>query len=271
MGKHQRTATVGILAIALPLVLSACSGGPPRVIYPDGSSTVPANNPERIEALKSARAYSRGILAENDLLRAQVVTMQKQLDDLRIAITSVLAVSGPRANALSPTPPIATPHSEPGERLGPQAPAGPGTLQHLAPRSAIDVVPMPRHVATFGRDASRAKLYTRTFATNETRFTLDAAGVEGLVQLATNAANIEIHGATDSYVADGPNQRVAYGRAHHARQLLVNAGVDAAKIRTRVFPAGHFVIPNDTAYGRAQNRRVHIFFFEKTSDAGQGV
>ena len=271
MGKHQRTATVGILAIAMTLVLSACSGGPPKVIYPDGSSTVPANNPERIEALKSARAHSRAMLVENDLLRAQVVTMQKQLDDLRIAITSVLAASGPRASALTPAPPMAAPQSEPVERLGPPAPAGPGTVHNLSPRSAIDLVPLPRHVATFGRDANRAKLYTRTFATNETRFTLDAAGVEDLVQLATNAANIEIHGATDSYVADGPNQRAAHGRAHHARQLLVNAGVDAAKIRTRVFPAGHFVMPNDTAYGRAQNRRVHILFFGKTPDAGQGV
>lgn len=271
MRQHQWTAGLGIAAITITLVLAACSGGPPKVIYPDGSSTVPANNPARIEALKSAREHSRAMLAENDLLRAQVATMQKQLEDLRVAIGSVLAASAPRPATATPTPPEVAPQGDPLERLGRQAPAGPDAWQKPSPRSALDGVPLPHKVATFGGDGRRAQLYTRTFATNETRFTLDAAAIEELVQLALQAANIEIQGATDSYVADAPNQRVAYGRAYHARQLLVNAGVDAAKIRTRVFPAGHFVVPNDTPQGRAQNRRVHILFFEKTPDHGQGV
>lgn len=268
MHQHQAKAGLGIAAITIVWVLAACSGGPPKVIYPDGSSTVPANNPARIEALKSAREHSRAMLAENELLRAQVATMQKQLEDLRAAISSVLAVASVRPTPVIPAPPEAAPPGELLERFGPPAP---DALQKPSPRSAIDVPPLPRRVATLVGDGRRAQLYTRTFATNETRFTLDAAGVDDLVQLATEAATIEIQGATDSHVADLPNQRVAYLRAYHARQLLVNAGIEAAKIRTRVFPAGHFVVPNDTPQGRAQNRRVHILFFEKMPNPGQGV
>lgn len=270
MRNHKLTAGMSFVAIATSLVLGACGGGPPKVIYPDGSNAVPANNPARIEAIKTARDNSRAMLTENDLLRAQVAIMQKQLEDLRIAIAGVLAISG-QLPVVPPAQPGTAPYGQPMELVGPQAPAGQGPVQKLSPRSAIDVAPLPRHVATFGHDGSRAKIYTRTFATNETRFTLDTAAIESLVQLATNAATIEIHGATDSYVADGPNQRVAYWRAHHARQWLVHAGVDAAKIRTRYFPAGNFVMSNDTAYGRAQNRRVQILFFEKTPDYGQGT
>lgn len=271
MRKHQWTAGLGIAAITMSWILAACSGGPPKVVYPDGSSTVPANNPARIEALKSAREHSRAMLAENELLRAQVATMQKQLEDLRAAISNVLAVASVRPAPMIPAPPEAAPPGDLLERFGPPAPTGSDTLQKPSPRSAIDVPPLPRRVATLVGDRRRAQLYTRTFATNETRFTLDAAAVEDLVQLATQAATIEIQGATDSYVADLPNQQVAYLRAYHARQLLVNAGVEAAKIRTRVFPAGHFVVPNDTPQGRAQNRRVHILFFEKMPNPGQGV
>ena len=64
MHQHQGTAGLGIAAITIVWVLAACSSGPPKVIYPDGSSTVPANNPARIEALKSAREHSRAMLAE---------------------------------------------------------------------------------------------------------------------------------------------------------------------------------------------------------------
>ena len=253
--------TIVAASVATMIALSSCSMAPPKVIYPDGSSTVPANSPARIAALQTARESSRAMLSENEALRAQMVAMQKQMEEIRSTAIAVLAQSANAQPLPQPPAPATWEQVPPTQYTKPVAPTKQESLQKPSPHSALDVMPVPRHVALSGRDASHAAYFVRTFATNKTGFTLDAAGRENLLSLAAQARAIEIQGATDSYVADAPNKRVAYLRAHNVRKVLVEAGIDAAKIKTRAFAAGYFAAPNDTADGRAQNRRVQIIFF----------
>lgn len=242
--KNCRTGGLAAMVVAGMMAAGGCSMAPPKVVYPDGSSTVPANNPQRIAEIQTARERSRAMVTENELLRAQIAAMQKQLDDIRAAVATVL-LQREKAQKAAPSPYEAMPQAFP----------------RPSPLGALNVLPLPRHVALNGRPGSNAKYYVHTFATDETRFTLDAAGIGHMVRLANDALAIQVQGATDSYVADPPNQHVAYLRAHNARQMLIDAGIAATKIQTRVFPAGYFAVPNDTPYGRSQNRRVEIIFF----------
>lgn len=295
-------ATVMLASMAATIIVAAgCSMGPPKVVYPDGSNTVPANTPERIAALEQARARSRAMLSENDALRAEVAAMRKQMEDIRAAVAAVLAQS---ANAVEVMPQRGLPASPavpavpvkpaaamqqgatqtPGWRgpieLAPAPkrweplPAGEGgkppiedLLGGTGPRSSLEILPLPQRVALAGKTPTHIRYFVRTLNTDETRFFLDAATREQIVTAAADAQFIEVTGTTDSYVADPPNQRVAYMRAFNARQTLIGAGIEAGKIRMRAYAAGHFAVPNDTAYGRSQNRRVEIIFFGKEAES----
>lgn len=100
---HQKSISAKALPvlIASTLLLAGCFGMPPKVVYPDGSNTVPANDPERIAALMTAREKSRNLVAENAALRAQVETMRQQLVDIRVAVAGVLAQSGAASSGTS--------------------------------------------------------------------------------------------------------------------------------------------------------------------------
>ena len=55
------------------------------------------------------------------------------------------------------------------------------------------------------------------------------------------------------------NQRVSDGRADAVRNYLVNSGVAGSRITAQGLPMQDYVASNDTAEGRAQNRRVEIY------------
>jgi outer membrane protein OmpA-like peptidoglycan-associated protein len=271
MKKH----TAGVLAVlvAAGLIAAAgCSMAPPKVVYPDGTDTVPANNPQRMLAIQSARDHSRAMLTENEMLRAEVAAMRQQLADIRGAVATVLAQRVNPAPVLdgSPAPPVVpvAPAVEQKGTASERAPilppaAAPDALPKPLSQGSLNLIAVPRHVLSDGRDLRHARYYVRTFGTDETRFTLDAAALTSLLAVAAESPAIQIQGATDSAVADLPNQQVAQARATHARQLLIEAGIESSKIRTRVFAAGYFAAPNDTPEGRAQNRRVEIIFYRK--------
>ncbi len=74
--------------------------------------------------------------------------------------------------------------------------------------------------------------------------------------------NLEINGYTDNIGNSQANEALSEKRANRVRDFLVAQGVDESRIK--VFGRGEtkFVASNDTAEGRAQNRRIEIIFYK---------
>jgi len=67
---------------------------------------------------------------------------------------------------------------------------------------------------------------------------------------------VEIQGHTDNSGAAAYNQSLSEKRAESVKQLLVDNGIDSSRITTKGFGESVPVSTNDTAEGRAHNRRV---------------
>lgn len=100
------------------------------------------------------------------------------------------------------------------------------------------------------------------FPTNGT--TLSAAARTDLSQFAASLiqnpeTNVQVYGYTDNTGGMEVNQRVSTGRADAVRSYLVSCGVAANRISAVGLPMQNYIASNETAAGRAQNRRVEIF------------
>lgn len=100
------------------------------------------------------------------------------------------------------------------------------------------------------------------FPTNGT--TLNANAKKDLTQFAASLnsnpqTNVQIFGFTDNTGSYAVNERVANGRADAVRTYLVNSGVASSRLTATGEPMKDYVASNDTAEGRAQNRRVEIY------------
>lgn len=71
--------------------------------------------------------------------------------------------------------------------------------------------------------------------------------------------NVQIYGFTDNTGSMAVNQRVADGRSNAVKSYLVNSGVAFTRLTAEGVPMANYVASNDTAEGRAQNRRVEIY------------
>lgn len=71
--------------------------------------------------------------------------------------------------------------------------------------------------------------------------------------------NVQIFGYTDNVGSMAANEKVATGRADAVRSYLLNSGVAASRLTAEGIPMADYVASNDTAEGRAQNRRVEIY------------
>ena len=71
--------------------------------------------------------------------------------------------------------------------------------------------------------------------------------------------NVQIFGFTDNTGAMAVNERVASGRAASVLSYLANSGVSPTRLSSQGIPMADYVASNDTAAGRAQNRRVEIY------------
>lgn len=69
---------------------------------------------------------------------------------------------------------------------------------------------------------------------------------------------VEIQGHTDSQGAEAMNRELSERRAKAVRDYLVENGVDSARLRYKGYGESNPVASNDTAEGRAQNRRVEL-------------
>ncbi len=69
---------------------------------------------------------------------------------------------------------------------------------------------------------------------------------------------VSIEGYTDSKGNPDSNQRLSQQRAEAVSTKLVAQGIDVSRIKTQGFGAANPVATNDTAEGRAQNRRIEV-------------
>jgi outer membrane protein OmpA-like peptidoglycan-associated protein len=70
--------------------------------------------------------------------------------------------------------------------------------------------------------------------------------------------NITVAGYTDSTGSDAYNQGLSERRASSVKFMLVSYGVDGSRVTSAGFGKSNPVASNDTADGRAQNRRVEL-------------
>lgn len=71
--------------------------------------------------------------------------------------------------------------------------------------------------------------------------------------------NVQVYGFTDNIGSMTANEKVSTGRADAVRTYLENCGISAGRITAQGRPMTDYVASNETAAGRAQNRRVEIF------------
>jgi outer membrane protein OmpA-like peptidoglycan-associated protein len=70
--------------------------------------------------------------------------------------------------------------------------------------------------------------------------------------------NVHIDGHTDSVGSEAYNMQLGQRRADSARDYLVSQGISSSRITTRSLGESMPAASNDTASGRAENRRVEI-------------
>ena len=71
--------------------------------------------------------------------------------------------------------------------------------------------------------------------------------------------NVQIYGFTDNTGSFAVNQRLSGARADAVLSYLANSGVSPTRLTAQGIPMADYVASNDTAEGRAQNRRVEIY------------
>lgn len=99
---------------------------------------------------------------------------------------------------------------------------------------------------------------TVRFGFGSTHVDLSPDAEKDLLAAAKSAPLVMLRGRTDGTADTPAESRIARERAAAVRDYLVNAGVDASRIRTTYQPSGDHVAENVSAGGQALNRRVEI-------------
>lgn len=73
---------------------------------------------------------------------------------------------------------------------------------------------------------------------------------------------IEVIGHTDNVGSPTANQALSGKRASMVKEFLVGKGIDGGRIKAMGFGMAQPLTGNDTAEGKARNRRVEILFYE---------
>jgi|GEM_PF-715814 len=229
--------SVCMAGVAVPL--GACSSVPKPAVA-DGSSRVPANDPERVQALQQRVAQDRALLTENNLLKAQVDVLQQKLSEMTAIMRDALTLP-PAATARPQEPPASAPL--------------PAATEVQQSHHSTAVPSLPAHALSTNQSGLVIRVFHQ-FA--RTEFEPSEAVAQALRSSVRGAEHIEVRGHTDSSAVNPIDRLIAIERAEKARNWLVNNGAEASKISTRPFPAGHFLTENRTQQGRSLNRRVEI-------------
>lgn len=115
------------------------------------------------------------------------------------------------------------------------------------------------------------------FPTNGT--TLNSSAKTELAKFAASLVqnpqtDVCVYGYTDNTGSMSANQRVSTGRADAVRNYLMQNGVTSSRIVAEGLPMTDYVASNDTAEGRALNRRVEVYIYaneQMIKDAENGT
>lgn len=100
------------------------------------------------------------------------------------------------------------------------------------------------------------------FPTNGT--TLSPSAMAELAKFAASVqnnpdTNVQIYGFTDNTGSMQANEKVSTGRADSVLSYLAQCGVAPTRLSAQGIPMADYVASNETAAGRAENRRVEIY------------
>jgi outer membrane protein OmpA-like peptidoglycan-associated protein len=115
--------------------------------------------------------------------------------------------------------------------------------------------------------SDRNTTYTVLFPYGETAVQMTDGDVARLVDDARTAPLIVLRGRTDGTTASKAEDRVARQRAESVEALLVQAGIEPARIRTTWQPVGDHAADNQLPGGRALNRRVEVEIYRTAPQA----
>ncbi len=85
--------------------------------------------------------------------------------------------------------------------------------------------------------------------------------LSGLLVMAPSI-RVDVYSYTDDIGQDEANRQLSDRRARRAHDYLVSLGIATARIRTFGRGESNFVASNETAEGRAQNRRLELIFLK---------
>ena len=96
------------------------------------------------------------------------------------------------------------------------------------------------------------------------KYTLNPQAQADLVRFAASLkdnpdTNVQIYGFTDNTGSFAVNQKLSGERAEAVLSYLANCGVSPTRLSAQGIPMADYVASNETAAGRAQNRRVEIY------------
>ena len=112
-------------------------------------------------------------------------------------------------------------------------------------------------------------VYTVLFNTGGTRLSLTVEEIARLVNAAKESPLVVVRGRTDGEAENAADSRIARERAIGMRSFLIGAGVPADRIRVTYQPVGDHAANNQTADGRALNRRVEVELYSAAPTIAQ--
>jgi outer membrane protein OmpA-like peptidoglycan-associated protein len=110
-----------------------------------------------------------------------------------------------------------------------------------------------------------ATLVRTHFATGSALLALSDSAKDAILAAATRADHIQLRGGADSTGSPEVNAKLALHRALNVEQWLIDGGVPATKIRV-TYNGTEYIAANNTATGRAKNRRVDVVLFSATNE-----
>ena len=100
-----------------------------------------------------------------------------------------------------------------------------------------------------------------TFEFDSARLTSQAEGrLDNVAEALQSSASmsVRVSGHTDSIGSDSYNKQLSQDRADSVKRYLVDQGIESTRLTTMGYGESRPVASNDTAAGRAQNRRVEL-------------
>jgi outer membrane protein OmpA-like peptidoglycan-associated protein len=129
-------------------------------------------------------------------------------------------------------------------------------------QQAISVVQARLAAQLAGAESAEAaegnRVFTVHFEFGSTRVVMRAELRAALLDQARAAPLIAVRGRTDGVVESAAETHIASARAAAVRDYLIGLGVEPARIRVSHQATGDHIAENQTATGRARNRRVEI-------------